>query len=76
MMMIGDYGLWHWIIFAGIVGIVLHPIGRILSRIGYSPFWCVVAFIPLANLAGLWIVALSRWSIDDANAGTASKGQE
>jgi hypothetical protein len=65
-MAMGDLGWWHWITFALLVGIVLYPVGRILGRIGFSPFWSIVALIPLANLAGLWIVALSPWPTDDA----------
>lgn len=55
---------WHWITFAVLVGLVLYPIGRILARIGFSPFWSVIALIPAANLAALWIVALSPWPND------------
>lgn len=60
-MMIGYWSPWHWIAFVVFAALVLYPIGRILARIGYSPFWSIVAFVPLANLLGLWIVALGEW---------------
>jgi hypothetical protein len=58
------YGAGHWIFFAVMVAIVLYPIGRILGRLGFSPFWSVVVLIPLANLIGLWILALIAWPGD------------
>jgi len=41
--------------------LLLPPIGRILRRTGHSPWWCVLAVIPLANLIGLWVLAYGRW---------------
>ena len=58
------YGLGHWAIFAAIIAAVLYPIGRILNRIGFSPFWSVLMLIPLATLLGLWLLALSDWPLD------------
>lgn len=60
-MMMDTWSVWHWLMFAIVAALILYPTGRILSRIGFSPFWAVVAFIPLANLIGLWAVALSTW---------------
>lgn len=37
------FGLTHWVIFAVFIAVVLYPVGRILDRIGFSPFWSVVA---------------------------------
>lgn len=62
------YGLGHWIIFAVVVAVVLYPIGRILNRIGFSPFWSVLMLVPLANLFGLWVVAFSDWPRDSGSA--------
>ena len=62
--MMGSWSAWHWIMFAVAVVLVIYPVGRILSRIGFSPFWSILMFIPLANLAGLWILALSSWPRD------------
>jgi hypothetical protein len=59
--MMGGYGIGHWIFFALMVAVVLYPIGRILARIGFSPFWSVLALIPLGNLIGLWLLAFIDW---------------
>ena len=55
------YGPAHWLWFVVIAAVVLYPTGRILSRMGFSPFWSILAFIPLFNLIGLWIVAFAEW---------------
>jgi hypothetical protein len=56
-----DFGPTHWLFFAVMVAVILYPIGRILKRIGMSPFWSVVALIPSANLVGLWVLAFVDW---------------
>jgi hypothetical protein len=63
-MAMGTWSVWHWIVMAIFALLALYPIGRILSRIGFSPFWALVALVPLANLIGLWVVALATWPRD------------
>jgi hypothetical protein len=41
--------------------LVVYPVGRILGRIGFSPFWSIMAFIPVLNLVALWVLALVDW---------------
>jgi predicted PurR-regulated permease PerM len=65
----GSFGASHWLIFAAFVAIVLYPIGRILNRLGLSPFWSVLALIPLVNFVALWVLALTDWPIDDGKRG-------
>jgi hypothetical protein len=57
----GGYGLGHWLAFVVMVALVLYPTGRILGRIGFSPFWSILALVPIANLAALWILAFVDW---------------
>lgn len=59
--MMWGYGVGHWIFFVVMVAIVLYPIGRILGRLGLSPFWSVLALIPIVNLIGLWLLAFVDW---------------
>ncbi|MBN9071789.1 MAG: hypothetical protein J0H34_09330 [Rhizobiales bacterium] len=66
-MMIGYWSPWHWVAFFLFAGVVIYPIGRILARLGYSPFWSILAFVPIANLVGLWIVALAEWPRNTPN---------
>ncbi|MFM0415946.1 hypothetical protein [Paraburkholderia aromaticivorans] len=58
---IAGYGPVHWIMFAVMVVVLLYPIGRILTRIGLSPFWSILAFVPFVNLIGLWLLAFIDW---------------
>ncbi len=57
----GSFGLTHWLVFAVTVAVILYPVGRILSRIGFSPFWSVLALVPLVNLFALWLLAFTNW---------------
>jgi hypothetical protein len=58
------YGLGHWLVFAILTAVVLYPLGRILNRIGFSPFWSVIALIPFVNLLALWLLAFRDWRRD------------
>lgn len=60
-MMMNMSSVWHWLLFAVAAASILYPTGRILSRIGFSPFWAAILFIPIANIVGLWMVAFSAW---------------
>jgi hypothetical protein len=57
-------GFVHWVIFAAMVAVILYPIGKILDRVGLSPFWSVLALIPLVNVVALWILAFTDWPRD------------
>ena len=63
-MMFGYWSAWHWLVFAVFAGIVAYPVGRRLNRIGFSPLWSILAFVPIVNLVALWIVALVAWPRD------------
>ncbi|VWC92203.1 membrane protein [Burkholderia contaminans] len=55
------YGLSHWLVYLVMAVVLLYPICRILTRIGLSPFWAVLALIQLLNLVGLWLLAFVDW---------------
>ena len=59
-----DYGLGHGLILTIIVAAVIYPVWRILDRVGFSPFWSVLALIPFVNLLALWFFAFSDWPRD------------
>ena len=59
------YGYGHWLFFVVMVAVVLYPAGRILNRLGLSPFWSVLIFIPLVNVISLWVLAFSDWPARD-----------
>lgn len=55
------FGPGHWLWFIVVIAVVVYPVGRILSRIGFSPLWSVVMFVPLVNLIALWILEFTDW---------------
>jgi len=34
---------------------------RVVQRAGFSPWWVLVALVPLVNLVVLWVFAFRRW---------------
>lgn len=55
------FGIGHWLGFIVMVLLLVYPIGRILGRLGLSPFWSIVAVVPFVNLLALWILAFAEW---------------
>jgi uncharacterized membrane protein YhaH (DUF805 family) len=53
--------IWHLIIVVVLFVAFLMPIARILHRAGLSRAWCLLFFVPLGNLIGLWAFAYTRW---------------
>jgi hypothetical protein len=37
------------------------PAGFILKRLGFSPLWAVLAFVPALGVPALWVLAFIRW---------------
>ena len=58
----GSFSMWHWL-FVLIVtwAVILVPIVKILNKSGFSGWWSIISLIPLVNIMGLWVFALSKW---------------
>jgi uncharacterized membrane protein YhaH (DUF805 family) len=48
-----------------VLTIVVFPAWRIISRTGHSGWWCLLMFIPLVNIVGLWLFAFVAWPAID-----------
>jgi hypothetical protein len=59
--MYGYYDPFHWLWFIVMIVAVAYPAGRILGRMGFSPLWTVLAFVPGLNLIALWVLAFADW---------------
>lgn len=35
--------------------------GRAVSKSGFSRWWALLGFVPLANVVALWVFAFSKW---------------
>lgn len=58
----GSLSIIHWLIVLAIMfGVFGVPVLRIIQNAGFSGWWVILAFIPIANWVGLWIFAFSRW---------------
>lgn len=68
LMMGGVWGVGHWIAFAVMAAAILYPLGLILKRLGFSPFWSILAFVPGVNIIALWVLALAMRAPDDKEA--------
>ena len=53
--------MWHLLIVVVLFVAFLIPIARILRRAGRSRLCCLLFFVPLGNLIGLWAFAYTRW---------------
>jgi hypothetical protein len=58
---LGTMILGHVIFYVVLAAAVLYPLGRIMNRVGLSPFWSVLVLIPVANLVALWVFAFTEW---------------
>ncbi|MFH1210534.1 MAG: hypothetical protein V1645_01330 [archaeon] len=46
------------------VGIVLViPFWFIFRKAGYSPWWCLLLFIPLVNIFAIYFLAFGKWPV-------------
>jgi integrase len=64
----GSFSIWHWLVVMFVV-VVLYgiPMAMIIGRTGRSRWWVLAFFIPIINIAALWVLALVRWpAISDA----------
>ena len=44
-----------------VMAIVIVPIVRILNRTGYSGWWALLFFVPLARYLAMWLFAFAEW---------------
>ncbi len=58
-----EFSIFHWLIVILLVTFLI-PIARILRRTGHSPLWCLLWFVPLANVIALWVFAFKPWPVD------------
>jgi hypothetical protein len=61
--MYGGYGYspFHGLWLIVMIVVVAYPAGRILSRMGFSPLWTILAFVPIVNVIALWLLAFTDW---------------
>lgn len=60
----GAIGIYQILLVAIFAFVNIFPVWKILSRLGLSGWWSLVAFIPVVNLIALWVLAFIRWPRD------------
>lgn len=62
----GAFAGWQLFVLVMIL-LTLYPVGRILGRLGYSPWWALLAMVSPLNVIGLWILAFARWPVEEGD---------
>lgn len=60
----GSFSLFHWSIgFIALLPFILAAIffARVMPKAGFSPWWAVLALIPVGNIIALWVFAFIEW---------------
>ena len=60
----GTISPFHWLFFLidlALLAAVVIASARILHRLGYSRWWVMLGFVPIANVMGLWILSKAAW---------------
>lgn len=60
----GTFAIWHLIILAVVLAVVLYPWSKIFRKAGYTGWLCLLIIIPLVNLLTLWWFALAQWPVE------------
>jgi hypothetical protein len=61
----GAFSSYHWLVIVAVAAIFMIPGARILSRAGYSQWWCLVFLVPGGFIVWLWVIAFVRWPTAD-----------
>ena len=57
----GQFSLVHWIVALIVLFVALFPVIKILQKAGYSGWWVLIWFVPVANIVFLWVFAFADW---------------
>ncbi len=69
----GMLSMGYWAVALGYMLVIGVPVARLLERLGFSRWWTLVAFVPVLNIAGLWVLAGARWRPNPAPYGRLPK---
>jgi hypothetical protein len=55
------FSIFHLAILIVLVAVYFVPIVQILNKAGYSGWWSLIVFVPVANIVMLWVFAFADW---------------
>jgi len=56
----GAWSIWHWIVVLLLV-LPLWFFSRAVGKAGFSPWWVLLAIVPIVNIIMLWVFAYAKW---------------
>jgi hypothetical protein len=59
----GGLSVFHLLIVIVILILYFVPIVKILQKAGYSGWWCLIVFVPLANVVMFYVFAFANWPV-------------
>jgi uncharacterized membrane protein YhaH (DUF805 family) len=59
----GGLSVFHLLIVIVILILYFVPIVKILQKTGYSGWWCLIVFVPLANVVMFYVFAFANWPV-------------
>jgi hypothetical protein len=57
----GSLSVFHLLIVILVLAIIIVPGVKIIQKAGYSGWWILLWFVPLANIIMLWVFAFADW---------------
>ena len=57
----GGLSIFHWLIVIAVLLIYLVPAAKIVSKAGYSGWWCLILLVPLVNIIMIYVFAFADW---------------
>ena len=62
----GAFSIWHLIVVGAALATVI-PAAKVLGRVGLSPWWSILAIVPLVGWFAMWAFAFAPWPKVDRN---------
>lgn len=60
----GSLSVFQIILILIIMVAYVWPMGLVIKRIGFSPWWALLMFITPLNIIGIWVLATRKWPRD------------
>jgi hypothetical protein len=65
----GGISIWSLLLLIGVLLLFIIPVlifGPIAKKSGYSKWWSLIFFVPILNIAIVWVFAFIKWPVENA----------
>jgi hypothetical protein len=59
-----NHSISQWLLILALLVFWMLPTSLILKKAGFSPWWCLLVFVPVANFIAFWVFAFVRWPVE------------